>query len=72
MNMSRTEWLEQSRKPSPHVRTRIVGVYYLLTVLTCVFIFYTHGTLAFMVDVIVTIIYLAITALFYSLSKLMK
>ena len=50
-------------------RSRFVALYYLLTILMGAFILFLHGRVALTADVIATISYLALTALFYDLSK---
>ena len=50
-------------------RARVVGVYYLLTILIGVFVLFFHGRRAFTADIIATVFYVAVTALFYDLSK---
>lgn len=50
-------------------RSRFVALYYLLTILMGAFILFFHGRVALTADVIATISYLALTALFYDLSK---
>lgn len=54
---------------SPQLRARFVAVYYLLTVLTGVFILFVHGRLAFAADLLMAIFYLIATAVLYQLSK---
>lgn len=51
------------------VKTRMVGVFYLLTFLTGGFFFLVGGRLGFLVDLTATVSYLAVTVLFYSLSR---
>ena len=50
-------------------RGRFVAVYYLLTILMGAFVLLFHGRAALAADVIATVFYLALTALFYDLSK---
>ena len=50
-------------------RSRFVALYYLLTILIGAFVLLFHGRGAFTADVIATVFYLALTALFYDLSK---
>jgi hypothetical protein len=54
--------------PTRH-KDRIVGAYYLLTILAGVFVLYLHGRLALTADLIATIAYIAVTVLFHALSK---
>ncbi len=53
----------------PRHRAKFVIAYYLLTILTAVFVLFFHGRLAFAADLIATVFYIAMTALFYDLSK---
>jgi len=50
-------------------RGRFVALYYLLTIVMGVFVLLFHGRVALAADVIATVFYLALTALFYDLSK---
>lgn len=50
-------------------RSRFVALYYLLTILMGAFVLLFHGRAALTADVIATVFYLALTALFYDLSK---
>ena len=56
-------------KAATRFRSRFVGAYYLLTILIGVFLLFFRGRLAFTVDIIATVFYVAATALFYDLSK---
>jgi len=47
----------------------LVIFYYLLTILTGAFVLFFHGQLAFAADLVVSVVYIGITALFYVLSK---
>ena len=50
-------------------RARFVGAYYLLTILVGAFVLFFHGKLALTADLIATAFYIAITILFYDLSR---
>lgn len=50
-------------------RTMLVGVYYLLTILTGAFLLFFHGQSAFVTDLIASGCYLCATVVFYDLSK---
>jgi len=50
-------------------RTMLVGVYYLLTVLTGAFLLFFHGRSAFATDLIASACYLVATVVFYDVSK---
>ena len=67
--MSTAEKIERIAQAPPRLRNKFVGVYYLLTVLTGIFILWFHGKLAFVADFVVALFYLAVTALFYDLSR---
>ncbi len=67
--MSNAEMMERLAMASPRLRARFVASYYLLTILTGAFLLFFHGRLAFAADVIASVCYLAVTALFYDLSK---
>ena len=65
--MNTHEITRGTNEPS-RLKGRFVGVYYLLTVATGAFILVFHGRLAFLVDLLVGISYLAITAFLYGWS----
>ncbi len=67
--MSNAEMMERIAMASPRLRARFVASYYLLTILTGAFLLFFHGRLAFAADLIASVCYLAVTALFYDLSK---
>jgi len=53
---------------SPRVGSKFIGAYYLLTISTGAFVLLFHGKLAFAVDLVVAVFYLAVTAFLYGLS----
>ena len=53
---------------SPRLRARLVGAYYLLTIATGAFILFFHGSAAFIADLLVGVVYLAVTAFLYGWS----
>jgi len=54
---------------SPRLKGKIVAVFYLLTVLTGLLVFRAGGRQAFAVDVMATAFYVAVTVLFYALTR---
>ena len=68
-SMSNAEMMERIAKTAPRFRARFVVSYYLLTILTGVFLLFFHGRFAFAADLMASVCYLAVTALFYDLSK---
>lgn len=50
-------------------RSRFVALYYLLTILMGAFILFFHGRVALTADIIATVFYLAVTAVFYDMSR---
>jgi len=67
--MSTAEIARRIAQGSPRLRSRLVMFYYLLTILTGAFVLFFHGQLAFAADVVVSVFYIGITAVFYVLSK---
>jgi ABC-type transport system involved in cytochrome bd biosynthesis fused ATPase/permease subunit len=61
--------MERIAAASPRPRARITAVFYLFTILMGGLVLFVHGRLALVVDLIATACYLAVTALFYDLSK---
>ena len=49
--------------------TKLVAIYYLLTILTGAFLLFFHGKAAFATDLIASVCYIAVTAVFYEFSK---
>ena len=66
--MNTTE-LERIADASSHRRRKFVAIYYLLTILTGALLLLFHGTAAFMTDLIASLCYIGVTAVFYELSK---
>jgi len=66
--MSTAALTKQISDNKPRVDSRIIGVYYLLTILTGAFVLIFHGRLAFAVDLLIGIFYLVVTAFLYGLS----
>jgi hypothetical protein len=54
---------------SPRFKARIVGVFYLVTILTGGIVLFVHGRLGLIVDLIAAACYIAVTALFYRVSQ---
>ena len=66
--MSTAALTKQISDDKPRVDSRIIGAYYLLTILTGAFVLVFHGRLAFVVDLLIGIFYLVVTAFLYGLS----
>ena len=67
--MSTAEMKERIGEASPHFKDRIAGVFYLVTILTGGVVLFVHGRVGLVVDLIATACYIAVTALFYRLSR---
>ena len=67
--MSTTEITRRIAQASPRFQARIAVVFYLLTILAGAFVFFLGGKLGFVVDAIATVLYVALTLLFYALTK---
>jgi hypothetical protein len=70
--MSTTVVTSRITRASARHRGKLVGVYYLLTMLMGALVLFFHGRLAFAADLIATIFYIAVTVLFYGLSKKLR
>jgi len=53
----------------PRFQSRIAAVFYLVTLLMGGVVLFMHGRLGLVVDLIATACYIAVTALFYRLSR---
>ncbi|MFZ0201577.1 MAG: hypothetical protein WB523_19800 [Candidatus Sulfotelmatobacter sp.] len=67
--MSATVTMKQIVEASPRFRARITAAFYLLTILMGGLVLFVHGRWTLPVDLIATSCYIALTALFYDLSK---
>ncbi len=67
--MSATGTMKQIAEASPRFRARITAAFYLLTILLGGLVLLVHGRLALAVDLIATACYIAVTAVFYDLSR---
>lgn len=67
--MSIAELMGRIAETSPRLKARIAGVFYLLTIVMGAAALAVHGRLGFAVDLIATVCYLGVTALFYDLFK---
>jgi hypothetical protein len=65
--MSTAELKERIAEASPRFKTRITGVFYLVTMLMGGVVLLVHGRLV--VDLIATACYIAVTALFYDSNR---
>ena len=54
---------------SPRFQSRIAAVFYLVTILMGGVVLFMQGRLGLVVDLIATACYIAVTALFYRLSR---
>jgi hypothetical protein len=54
---------------SPRFQAKVAYVYYLLTIVTGIVVLFVGNRLNFLVDVIATAFYVAVTVLFYALTK---
>jgi cytochrome c biogenesis protein CcdA len=67
--MSTAEITRRIAQSSPRFQARIAIVFYLLTILAGAIVFFLGGKLGFVVDAIATVFYVAVTLLFYALTK---
>lgn len=66
--MSTAALSKQISNGKPRVGSRIIGAYYLLTILTGAFVMVFQGRLAFAADLVIGILYLVVTAFLYAAS----
>lgn len=64
--MSTVEITKRMAATSAGFRGKLVVAYYVLTIVTGVFVLFFRGRLAFAADVAVAILYLAVTVLFWA------
>jgi hypothetical protein len=67
--MSIAEVRQRITETSPRFQAKITGVFYLVTILTGGVVLFVHGSLGFVFDLIAAACYIAVTALFYELSR---
>jgi hypothetical protein len=67
--MSTAEMKGRIAEASPHFKAGIAGVFYLVTVLMGGIVLLVHGRLGWVVDLVATACYVAVTVLFYDLSR---
>ena len=67
--MSTSEITLRIAQASPRFRARIAVAFYLLTIVTGVVVLVAGGRLGFVVDVIATVFYIAVTVLFHVLTR---
>jgi hypothetical protein len=60
---------ERIAEASPRFKARITGVFYLVTILTGGIVLFVHGRLGLVFDLIATACYIAMTVLFYDLTR---
>jgi hypothetical protein len=68
-NMTTAQMKERIAESSPRFKSGITGVFYLVTIVMGGVVFFLHGRFGLMVDFIATACYIAVTALFYGLSR---
>jgi hypothetical protein len=67
--MNTAEMKESIAESSPRFKSAITAVFYLVTILMGGVLFFFHGRLGLMIDIIATACYIGVTALFYDLSR---
>lgn len=67
--MNTAEMKQQIGEASPRFKDRIAGVFYLITILTGGVVLFAQGRLGLAVDLVASACYIAVTALFYRLSR---
>jgi hypothetical protein len=67
--MSTVELKQRSAQASPQFKDRITGMFYLVTILTGGTVLLVQGRLGLVFELVVAVCYVAVTALFYQLSR---
>jgi len=67
--MGTAKVMQQMAETSPRFKAGITGVFYLVTILTGGVVLFFQGRLGLVVDLIATACYIAVTGLFYRLSR---
>jgi len=67
--MNTAEMKERIPEASPRFQASIAAVFYLVTILMGGVVLFVQGRLGLVVDLIATACYIAVTALFYRLSR---
>lgn len=67
--MSAAVTMKRIVEASPRFKAGITPVFYLLTILIGGLVLLVHGRLALLVDLIATACYIAVTLIFYELSR---
>ena len=67
--MSTARANEQMAQASPRFKAGITGVFYLVTILTGGIVLFVQGRLGLVFDLVATVCYIGVTALFYRLSR---
>jgi hypothetical protein len=61
--------MKRIAEASPHFKARITGIFYLFTIVTGLVVLFAHGRVGLVFDLIASVCYAAVTALFYELTR---
>lgn len=67
--MSTAEMKERMAEASPRFKSGITALFYLVTILMGAVVLFVQGSLGLVVDFVATACYIAVTGLFYRLSR---
>jgi len=67
--MDTTKAKEQMAEASQRFKAGVTGVFYLVTILTGAVVLFAPGRLGLVFDLIACVCYIAVTALFYELTR---
>jgi len=68
--MNTAEMKERITATSPRFQDRVIGIFYLVTIVTGVAVFFANGRMGLLFDLIAAVCYVAMAAAFYELTRI--